>query len=102
MSIRSRILDAAVRVADRLEDASILRTVEGLCDAAITGRIDAIGRMEPSGAFDYALGCAGIAASLTLRLAAKRLGRPSFSPLMAWAQGLDDDDLRDGSTMGDA
>jgi hypothetical protein len=102
MSIRSRILDAAVTLADRLEDASALRAIGGLCDAAITGRIDAVGRMEPKGAFDYALGCTGIAAALAIRLAAKGLGRPSFSPLMAWAQGLDDDDLRDGSPMGDA
>ena len=96
MTLRARILDAAVRIADRLEDDAAPRIIAAPFDVLIGQRSD------PRIAASLALGCVQFAASLTLRIAAKRLGRPSFSPLMAWAQGLDDEDLRGGATMGDA
>lgn len=96
----SRILDATVSLADRLEESAASRVIGAYGDLIIAGV--SAKDVDPSTAADYALGCAGIAVSLTLRLAARRLGRPSFSPLMAWAQGLDDETLRTTQTHGDA
>lgn len=100
MTALSRILDATVALADRLEESAASRVIGAYGDLIVAGV--SAKDVDPSTAAGYALGCAGIAASLTLRLAARRLGRPSFSPLMAWTQGLDDDDLRTTQTQGDA
>lgn len=92
-SMTSRILDAAVSLADRIEDAAADRFARDAAD-----HLDA----RSSHTAHRAIGSAQLAVSLTLRLAARRLGRPSFSPLMAWAQGLDDEGLRNAPTAGDA
>lgn len=96
MSIRNRILDVAVTLADRLEDDAgdrFCRETEAMLD----------GRSE-EWRYNAARSLASLelSASIAVRHVARVCGRPSFSPLMARAQGLDDDDLRDGATMGDA
>ena len=93
MTARSRILDAAVSLADRIEDAAADHFARDAAD-----HLDA----RAGHTARRAIGSAQLAVSLTLRLAARRLGRPSFSPLMAWAQGLDDEGLRTTPTVGDA
>jgi len=89
----ARILDVAVTIADRLETAASDRFTRELTDL-----LDA----RASHSAHRAIGSAQLAVSLTIRLAARRLGRPSFSPLLAWAQGLHDEDLRDAPTHGNA
>lgn len=93
MTALARILDAAVNVADRLETAASDRFTRELNDL-----LDA----RASHSAHRAIGSVQLAVSLSIRLAARRLGRPSFSPLMAWAQGLDDEALRTTQTQGDA
>lgn len=100
MTAFSGILDATVALADRLEESAASRVIGAYGDLIVAGV--SAKNVVPSTAAGYALGCVGIAASLTLRLAARRLGRPSFSPLMAWTQGIDDEDLRSTPTAGDA
>ena len=82
MTAFSGILDATVALADRLEESAASRVIGAYGDLIVAGV--SAKNVVPSTAAGYALGCVGIAASLTLRLAARRLGRPSFSPLMAW------------------
>lgn len=91
--MRDRILNATVALADRLETSASDRFTREMTDL-----LEA--RSEHN--FHRAIGSSQFAVSLALRLVARRLGRPSFSPLMAWAQGLDDEALRAAQTQGDA